>query len=236
MKLLMSLLGLDARLRHLKILAREGALAAEDRVLLLRLAWEEEKQRLQLMLVLVIAVMGLTTVAAALLSVAVVVHFWDTPHRIAAAWSVAAVWTALWIAAVVALLSTLRKTSSAFEPTRREFERDWDWARAQFGVGGKGEAPDAPRRPVTREEVLGRIERQRMRIATLQAAQAEPERRESASEPPPADASVTAAAMRVVREHPIATGVAAAAAVAVLGPRRLLRWAVVVVPVLWRMR
>jgi hypothetical protein len=42
--------------------------------------------------------------------------------------------------------------------------------------------------------------------------------------------------MRIAREHPVATGVAAAAVVAVLGPRRLVRWASVIVPVLWRMR
>jgi uncharacterized membrane protein YqjE len=237
MKLLMSLLGLDARLRHLRILAKEGALAAEDRVQLIRLAWEEEKQRLRLMLILVIAVIGLTTVAVALLSVAVVVHFWDTPHRITAAWSVAGVWTVLWLVAVFALISTLRKPSEGFEPACREFERDWDWARGQFGLGSPhGDEPHSPKQPVTREELLARIERQRMRIATLQAASREPEPREAASEAPPADESVTAAALRMAREHPIATGVAAAAAVAVLGPRRLMRWAVVVVPVLWRMR
>lgn len=73
---LLSLFGLDARLRRLRIAAAEGALAAEDRVQLLRMAWEDEKQRLKLMLVLVVAVLGLTTVAVALLSMAVVVHFW----------------------------------------------------------------------------------------------------------------------------------------------------------------
>ena len=85
----------------LRILAGEGALAAEDRAQLLRMAWEDEKQRLQAMLGLVIAVVGLTTVAVALLSVAVVVHFWDTPYRITAAWVGGAVWVGLWLAAVL---------------------------------------------------------------------------------------------------------------------------------------
>jgi hypothetical protein len=95
---LLSLFGLNARMRRLRIAAAEGALAAEDRVQLLRMAWEDEKQRLKLMLVLVVAVLGLTTVTVALLSMAVVVHFWETPHRIAAAWSVAGVWVVLWLA------------------------------------------------------------------------------------------------------------------------------------------
>ncbi len=166
---LLSLFGLDARLRRLRIAAGEGALAAEDRVQLLRLAWEEEKQRLQLMLVLIIAVIGLTTVAVALLSVAVVVHFWETPHRVAAAWLVAAVWIALWAVAAVALMSTLRNSSEAFGPARREFERDWEWAQDRFGLGDEPDAPPRESRPRSREELLERIARQRERIATLQA-------------------------------------------------------------------
>ncbi|RST53212.1 phage holin family protein [Variovorax sp. MHTC-1] len=227
---LLSLFGLESRLRRLRIAAGEGALAAEDRVQLLRLAWEEEKQRLQLMLVLVIAVIGLTTVAVALLSVAVVVHFWETPTRVAAAWTVAAVWIGLWLVAAAALMRTLRKTSEAFDPARGEFERDWEWVQGRFGLGDEGEAPPREPRPRTREELLQRIARQRERIATLQGASSEK------ADAPPMDESPSAAALRIAREHPVATGVVTAAVVAVLGPRRVLRWAAVVVPVLWRMR
>jgi len=226
---LLSLLGLDARLRRLRIALGEGALAAEDRVQLLKLAWEDERQRLRLMLGLVVAVIGLTTVTVALLSVAVVVHFWDTPHRVAAAWSVAVVWIVLWVVAVVALMNTLRRASGAFEPARREFERDWEWLQARFDLGDEEESSREPR-PRSREELLARIARQRERIATLQAAS--PKVAEQAA----ADETASAAALRIAREHPIATGAVAAAAAAVIGPRRLLRWAAVIVPVLWRMR
>jgi uncharacterized membrane protein YqjE len=227
---LLSLFGLESRLRRLRIAAGEGTLAAEDRVQLLRLAWEEEKQRLQLMLVLVIAVVGLTTVAVALLSVAVVVHFWETPNRVAAAWAVAAVWIALWLIAAVALMRVLRKASDAFVPARRELERDWEWVQDRFGLGDEPDAPPREPRPRSREELLERIARQRERIATLQGAASKK------ADTPPADETPSAAALRIAREHPVATGVVTAAAVAVLGPRRLLRWAAVVVPVLWRMR
>jgi uncharacterized membrane protein YqjE len=230
MKRLLSLLGLDARLRRLRIAAGEGALAAEDRFQLLKLAWEEERQRLRLVLALVVAVIGLTTVTVALLSVAVVVHFWDTPHRIAAAWSVAVVWIALWVVAVLALMNTLRRASEAFEPARREFERDWEWVQARFDVGDEDEASLREPRPRSREELLARIARQRERIATLQGAPSK------AAGPAPADESASAAALRIAREHPVATGAIAAAAVAVVGSRRMLRWAAVIVPVLWRMR
>jgi len=238
---LLSLFGLDARLRRLRVTAAEGALAAEDRVQLLRMAWEDEKQRLKLMLVLVVAVLGLTTVAVALLSMAVVVHFWETPHRIAAAWSVAGVWVLLWLGAALGLFLTLRNASNSFMPARREFERDWAWVQDSFGLGkdpDQDEEAPRPRRPATREELLARMDRQRERIATMQGAG--PVRPAGAtaasSEAPPADESAAAAALRIAREHPVATGVAAAVAVVVIRPKRLLRWAAFIAPVLWRMR
>ena len=225
---LLSLLGLDRRLRRLRIAAGEGALAAEDRAKLLKLAWDEERQRLRLVLALVVAVIGLTTVTVALLSVAVVVHFWDTPNRVPAAWAVAGVWIALWLVTVVALMNTLRQASTAFEPARRELERDWEWVQAHFHAND--EEPAREPRPLTREELLARIARQRERIATLEGAAPK------AAETAPADESASAAALRIAREHPVATGAVAAAAAVVIGPSRLLRWAAVIVPVLWRMR
>jgi uncharacterized membrane protein YqjE len=230
---LSSLFGIQSRLRRLRILLGEGALAAEDRAELLRFAWEDEKKRLRWVLALVIAVVGLTTIAVALLSVAVVVQFWDSPHRAVAAWVVAAGWVVLWLAAVVALLSLTGKSSSAFEPVRREFERDRAWIRRSLKQSPRSAAPPRPeesRKAVTREELLTRIEKQRSRIATLEAASS------GRGEAPVPRETASAAAMRIAREHPVAAGVAAAAVVAVVGPRRLLRWAGVVVPVLWRMR
>ncbi|WP_440534161.1 phage holin family protein [Variovorax sp. YR566] len=237
---LLSLFGLNARIRRLRIAAAEGALAAEDRVQLLRMAWEDEKQRLKLMLVFSLAVLGLTTVTVALLSVAVVVHFWETPYRITAAWSVAGVWIVLWLAAAVGLLLTLRNASNSFVPARQEFERDWAWVQDSFGLGKDPEQDEeAPRppRPATREELLARMERQRERIATLQGGrEAQPAGGSGEGEAPPPNESAAAAALRIARAHPVATGVVAAAAVAVIKPRRLLRWAAVIAPVLWRMR
>ena len=233
---LLSLLGVGDRIRRLRIAAAEGALAAEDRVQLLHMAWEDEKQRLKLLLILVVAVLGLTTVTVALLSVAVVVHFWETPHRIAAAWSVAGVWIVLWLGAAAGLLLTLRNASNSFVPARREFERDWAWVQDSFGLGRDPEQDDeAPRppRPATREALLARMERQRERIAALQGGR---EAQPAGEEGPPPNETAAAAALRIARAHPVATGVAAAAAVVVIRPRRLLRWAAVIAPILWRMR
>lgn len=238
---LLSLLRLEAPLRRIRIAAGESALAFEDRAQLIRLAWDEEKERLKRMLVLSIAVLGLTTVTAALLSVAVVVHFWETPQRITAAWSVAAVWVVLWIGALLALLTNLRSPSAGVTSARREIERDWEWAQARWGSDQDGDKPRAPR-PATREALLTRIERQRLRVATLQGA--EPAARggvsagasKAARAAPPPDETAAQAALRIARANPLATGVAAAAAVVVFKPRRLLRWAAFIAPVLWRMR
>ena len=236
MKKILSLLGLEARLRRLKIAAGEGAMAAEDRAQLIRMAWDAEKQRLQSVIVLTVAVLALTTVTVALLSVAIVVHFWDSPYRATAAWCVALVWVLLWLGAVIALLSNLRQANAAIEPAKLELARDWAWVQDRLGIGNEGQPPGTPRptRPETQEQLLARIARQRQRMAVLQAASDDEAARQS--EPPPANETPSEAALRLAREHPVATAAAAAVLVAVVKPRRLLRWAAFVAPVLWRMR
>lgn len=236
MNKILSMLGLEARLRRLKIAAGEGAMAAEDRAQLLRMAWDAERQRLQSVVVLTVAVMALTTVTVALLSVAIVVHFWDSPHRATAAWCIALVWVLLWAGAVAALLSNLRRASAAIEPAKLELARDWAWMQDRLGIGNAGQPPGTPRpsRPETQEQLLARIARQRQRIAVLKAASDDEAARPPA--PPPANETPSEAAIRLTREHPVAAAAAAVVLVAVVKPRRLLRWAAFVAPVLWRMR
>ena len=236
MRKILSLLGLEARIRRLKIAAGEGAMAAEDRAQLIRMAWDAEKQRLQSVIVLTVAVLALTTVTVALLSVAIVVHFWDSPYRATTAWCVALVWVLLWLGAVIALLSNLRQANAAIEPAKLELARDWAWVQDRLGIGNEGQPPGTPRptRPETQEQLLARIARQRQRMAVLQAASDDEAARQS--EPPPANETPSEAALRLAREHPMATAAAAAVLIAVVKPRRLLRWAAFVAPVLWRMR
>ena len=80
----LSLLGLEAFVARWRANVIEGAIAAEDRLELARLEWLDQKQRLQQMLVLLIAVTGLTVVTLVLVSMAILVQFWDTPHRVMA--------------------------------------------------------------------------------------------------------------------------------------------------------
>ena len=58
----LSLLGLEAFVARWRANVIEGALAAEDRLDLARLEWQDQKRRLQLLLVLGVLVAGLTVV------------------------------------------------------------------------------------------------------------------------------------------------------------------------------
>ena len=121
----LSLLGLEGLAARWRANVIEVAIAVEDRVDLARLEWADLKQRIQQLLVLTIVVTGLTVVALIMLSIAVLVHFWDTPQRTLVAWLVAGVWTLGWVAALVALVSVARRAGNGFALTRRELAQDW---------------------------------------------------------------------------------------------------------------
>jgi uncharacterized membrane protein YqjE len=127
-----SLLGLDHLVARLRVAAIEGAIAAEDRLDLARLEWRDQKRSLIQALVLSVAVTGLTVVSLVVLSIAVVVHFWDTPQRSLAGWLVSGTWVLLWIAALLGLLRALRKASNGFALTRQELAQDWREIKEQL--------------------------------------------------------------------------------------------------------
>ena len=122
---LLSILGLQALAARWHANVLEAAIAAEDRVDLARLEWQDQKQRLQQMLALTIVVAGLTVVALIMLSLAVLVQFWDTPQRSLVAWIVAGVWLVGWATALVSLLSVARRAGNGFALTRQELAQDW---------------------------------------------------------------------------------------------------------------
>lgn len=121
----MSTLGLDQLFSRLRANLNEGALAAEDRFALAGLEWAAQKKRLQTILVLTVALGGLTIVAMVMLSMAILIHFWDSPERNVVAWVLAGVWTLIWAAVLGILLSALRKSTNPFALTRAELARDW---------------------------------------------------------------------------------------------------------------
>ncbi|WP_455556880.1 phage holin family protein [Comamonas sp.] len=121
----MSAIGLDSFAARMRANLNEGAIAAEDRLALARLEWGAQKKRLQTILVLGVVMGGLTIVALVLLSLAVLVHFWDSPQRTVVAWVIAGVWMLAWVSTLLVLLSVLRKSTNPFALTRAELARDW---------------------------------------------------------------------------------------------------------------
>lgn len=92
--------------------------------------------------------------------------------------------------------------------------------------------------PAQKQQVLDRIAAQRLRLRERRARRAQVlvashEAHRVAGLGP--DAPLASRLMVFARLHPIAVAVAAAAAVAV-GPRRVVRWAGVVMPLLMRLR
>ncbi len=121
----LALLGLEGWAARIRAATIEGAIAAEDRWDLARLEWAEEKRRLVWIVVLAIAGAALTVIALILLSIAIMVHFWDSPDRTMVAWIVAGTWVALWAITLVSLVSTGKSAGNAFPLTRRELGEDW---------------------------------------------------------------------------------------------------------------
>lgn len=121
----LSLLGLEGLFARWRAHVIEGAIAAEDRMDLVRLEWADLKQRLQQLLVLTIVVAGLTVVALIMVSLAVLVHFWDSPQRVLVAWLVAGLWALGWAGALAALMSVAQRAGNGFALTRHELAQDW---------------------------------------------------------------------------------------------------------------
>ena len=230
---LLSFFGLDARLQKLRAVAGEGVLALEDRISLAYMEWEEEKRRLKMLLILMLALLGLTIVALTIASMAIVVQFWDTPYRVGAAWVVAGAWLLVWACFGTVAVLLLRQGRSAFEPIRHELTKDWDALTATNAT-----TPARSERRLDKQNLLERIARQRERLA------GQPQTASTASTAastallanPPFPRSAT---MRTVRNHPVAAvavvGVAVAT-IAAIGPRRVVRAASWLLPLLLRHR
>ena len=110
----------------------EGAQAAEDRLTLVRMEWEEHRHRLFLLVLLLIFSGALVLVALLLLSIALLVQFWDTPYRTTVAWVLAAVWCAASAVAIAWLMRLAREARGLFALTRRELAEDWRALRGQL--------------------------------------------------------------------------------------------------------
>ncbi len=119
------ILGVDERLKAYRRVAASTAAAAEDRVELFAIEWQEEKQRVIRMIVLATVSAVLAIVALTVFSFAIMVNFWDTANRIQAAWTVSLAWIILVVGLLFALFRTAQGGRDAFVVTRQELARDW---------------------------------------------------------------------------------------------------------------
>lgn len=122
---LISLLGLDSLMERWRASLNEAAIAAEDRVDLAQLEWQQHKRSMQTLAVLVIVLGALTVVVLIVLSMAVLVQFWDSEHRRLVAWLLVGSWVLIWGLGLWRLLAAVRQLSSPFRLTRRELRSDW---------------------------------------------------------------------------------------------------------------
>ncbi|CAN5334557.1 hypothetical protein BH09PSE6_BH09PSE6_22160 [soil metagenome] len=106
-----------------KAFAQHGADSFEARLALARIEWVEERQRLVTATIgiAIAAVCGFSSII--FIGLAVIVGFWDTPYRLAAAIAVAVV---MLLAMVIGLVKVKGALSSPmFAETRAELARDW---------------------------------------------------------------------------------------------------------------
>lgn len=122
---LISLLGLDVLIARWRATLGETALAAEDRAELAQLEWQQHKSSLKALLVLAIVLGALTVVVLIVLSIALMVQFWDTSYRTTVAWALAGGWAVVWVVGLMRLLAAIRQLSDPFRLTRHELKADW---------------------------------------------------------------------------------------------------------------
>ncbi len=129
---LLSLLGLEGLAARWRANVIEGAIAVEDRMELVGLEWAAQKRRLICMAVLGIVAGGLTVIALIMLSLAILVQYWDTPDRATVGWILAAVWCVLWIAALGSMVLIAKRAGNAFALTKRVLAKDWNYVKEKL--------------------------------------------------------------------------------------------------------
>ena len=127
-----SLLGLDSLLESWRANLNEAAIAAEDRVDLAQREWQQHKRSMQALWVLAVVLGALTVVVLIIVSMAVLVQFWDSDTVKLVAWLLAAAWgTGLGTGTFGACLCC-QAVSQPFRLTRRELQSDWQALRRKI--------------------------------------------------------------------------------------------------------
>ncbi|GAB2821116.1 hypothetical protein GCM10027276_23970 [Comamonas piscis] len=128
----LSVLGVDDMLARFRALLSESAIAAEDRMDLLAIEWQEQKKNLIWLVLMGLVVAGLTIVALTVLSGAIIISFWDTPNRMLATWLVVGGWLVLWLGVLGFLYLTSKKAANPFRLTKTVLRQDWQAVKGRL--------------------------------------------------------------------------------------------------------
>lgn len=120
--------GSSSLLGSLRGLADGVLRSAHDRVELFGLELQEEKLRLVQWVAWISAIVFLGMLATVFLSLALVIAFWDTA-KVAVIVGLAAAYSALFAATVVAFRSYLKRQPKPFAATLQELRQDRSWVQ-----------------------------------------------------------------------------------------------------------
>ncbi|QNP48874.1 phage holin family protein [Diaphorobacter aerolatus] len=129
---LIAMLGLEGFVARWRANVIEGAIAVEDRMELASMEWGDQKRRLVLLAVLGIVAGGLTVIALIMLSLAILVTYWDEPNRTTVGWLLAGGWVLLWVIVLVSLAMIAKRAGNAFALTKRVLAQDWKYVKDQL--------------------------------------------------------------------------------------------------------
>lgn len=120
-----SRLGLQAQAARWRRACAEGGQAAQDRLELAALEWAQYKRQLLQQLLLAGLCLLLLLGALLLLSLALLVQYWETPQRQLVAWLLAGGWVVGTAGALLWLRQSLAQSRTPFALTRHELQQDW---------------------------------------------------------------------------------------------------------------
>ncbi len=118
--------GTDGFLAHVRLLGASVLGHVAMRAELLSIEVQEEKLRLVRLAMSTALVSALLIVSMVMVAILVLAIYWDTPHRVPAALSLAAVFGVLTAAAGLYVAAQLRVSSTLFTTSVRELRRDAD--------------------------------------------------------------------------------------------------------------
>lgn len=110
----------------------EGVSGFEARKELAKMEWAEEKVRLQRLFLFAVLFAVFLFLTLFFVSMAVLVTFWETDHRVTVAWGVALLWGTGFFVSFLSLRKVVQQGRQAFQYTRQELQEDLQTVKNQL--------------------------------------------------------------------------------------------------------